>query len=110
MNSNIRCIEIHIRECGHAANHRWIVTLDVLKLMLLTLMITALVLNSNIRCIEIWINMVKLIYACSLNSNIRCIEIFNLLTDCTYILSWIVTLDVLKWAKTKAFTGGEIVE
>ena len=74
LNSNIRCIEM-TRPLGTKASEiGWIVTLDVLKLILLYA-ITVLV---------------------TLNSNIRCIEIMFLHPYSHTPERWIVTLDVLK--------------
>ena len=59
-------------------------------------------LNSNIRCIEMFIFSWFYVNSNLLNSNIRCIEMSKEVRTVSDGDSWIVTLDVLKCAKTKA--------
>ena len=79
----------------------WIVTLDVLKWQRYINCMSCHKLNSNIRCIEMPVCDALDAFVKALNSNIRCIE----MTYCTVgkgqFLSWIVTLDVLKYERYK---------
>ena len=55
-------------------------------------------LNSNIRCIEIKVYTLLKVCAAKLNSNIRCIEMVISIKHMIKDVSWIVTLDVLKFS------------
>ena len=62
----------------------------------ITPFLRAMGLNSNIRCIEISLQHVQNSGMPLLYSNIRCIEIAKQNRKKIRIVSWIVTLDVLK--------------
>ena len=67
-------------------------------------------LNSNIRCIEILMRLLNILQFYMLNSNIRCIEMRAGATEPAKPSSWIVTLDVLKYACPPSFLRTALVE